>query len=314
MIGEPEMVGDEDAGRPELLGAAVTAGPPDATPFDGRTGRAGSIGFDSPAGPPGTAGIPGPAGPLGFDVLSDDDHPPPLLHRLKDRPWAWALGAVVVTSAVWAAVLQGTGYGRVAPPDLHGYDIAGNPCTDRDLRPLADDLGVGSFDAGPPTVSRSTALDHLTCDLTATVSNGDGWWTTYTVSVSVDLHKKTDPAAEFDAVSSTSVRTPPPGSGVAYVYTSDIEWTTHPRGIGDRADLSSEKYRQSLDVRHGGAVFSLTLTGRNDWDIRRGDTPRNSDGSNARPTYVDTTPYAKDLVPTMRQVMSALTHPAPDPS
>lgn len=276
MIGEPEIVGDEGAGRPEMLGPVVEAGP----------------------------------GTTAYDVVSDADQPPSPLRRLKDRPWAWALAAVVVTSAVWAGVLQGTGYGRATAPDLHGYRVGESPCTGRNLQPLADDLRAGTFDAGPPAVTSSTALDHLTCDLTATLTDGDGWWTTYTVSVTVDLHKVTDPAAEFDARSRTTVDTPPPDAGVAWAAASADEVTTHPRGIGDEANLTSEKFRQSLAVRHGGAVFTLTLSGRNDWDIRRGDVPRNPDGSNGRPTFVDTTAYAVDLVPTMRRLMAALRTPA----
>lgn len=279
MIGEPEMAGEEGGGPPELLGSTVGAGP-------------GTAAYD-----------------IAYDVVSDAGTAPPLLRRLGERPWAWALAAAVVTSAVWAGVLQGTGYGRADPPDLHGYRTDGNPCTARNLQPLADDLNGVRFDPGPPTVTESTALDHLACDLTATVTDGDGWWTTYTVSVSVDLHKVTDPAAEFDAVNRTSVRTPPPEAGVAYAVISTEPLTTYPRGIGDRAVLTSEKYRQSLGVRHGGAVFSLTLSGRNDWDIGRGDPPRNPDGSNTRPTFVDTARYAKDLVPAMRRLMAALTKP-----
>ncbi|MFG1806080.1 hypothetical protein [Streptomyces sp. NPDC049040] len=250
--------------------------------------------------------------PQAVDLVSHTDRPP-LPGRFGAKPWLWALGAVVVTSAVWAGVLQGTGYGRTAAPDLHGYRIGDSPCTNHNLQPLAGRLGAVSFGQGFPEINRSTALDHVSCQLIGWSTPGDGWTTNYTIAVTVDLHKKTDPAAEFDAASSTE-RPTPSGGGDSYssllLFLDDHARTSHPQGIGDRANLVTGQYRQSLEVRHGGAVFTLTLSGTDDWDSSRGKAPTNADGSPTRPGVTDTSAFGKDLVPTMRSLMRALTQPA----
>lgn len=245
------------------------------------------------------------------DLVSDTDRPP-LLGRFTAKPWTWAAVAVVVTSAVWAGVLQATGYGRTSAPDLHGYRIGDSTCSNHDLQPLAGDLGSSSFGQGFPTVTRSTALDHVGCALIGTGTDGSGWTTTYTISVTVDLHKKTDPAAEFDARSRTEPPAPSDGSdgSSVLVHLDGKTRTTHPEGLGDRANLTVGQYRQSLFVRHGGAVFSLTVTGTNEWDTGRGKEPVNPDGSPARLPVADTAAFSKDLVPTMRQLMNALAQPS----
>ncbi|MFI0939083.1 hypothetical protein [Streptomyces sp. NPDC021020] len=270
MIGEPEMEGDE--GAPAAPGAD-------------------------------------PHADLRADVLSGSGRPPrparlrPLLLRLRDRPWVWAACAVVVTSAVWAGALTGTGYGRTSAPDLHGYHVdSGNPCTYPNLRPLTDHLDPRALAQTPPTIAHSTALDHVECELTVDSGNdGSGWTSRYTLAVTVDLHKKTDPSTEFDA-SGEVVGQHPHIPGAAFVLVDVPERTTHPRGLGDRANLVSSQFRQSLGVRHGGAVFTLTLTGTNEWDPAHGAEPE----SDARPPVIDTTGQAANLVPAMRTLMAAL--------
>lgn len=242
------------------------------------------------------------------DLVSHTDRPP-LLGRFTVKPWMWALGAVVMTSAVWAGVLQGTGYGRTGAPDLHGYRIGDGPCTNLNLQPLAGDLGSVSFGQGLPEISRSTALDHAGCQLIGSSTQDDGWTTTYTIAVTVDLHKKTDPTAEFDAVSRTERAKPSGGDIYSLLIFIDDQKTTHPRGLGDRANLVVGQYQQSLYVRHGGAVFSLTLTGTNEWDTTRGKPPTNPDGSPKRSSVADTTAFRKDLAPTIRTLMRAMTQP-----
>lgn len=292
VIGEPEMEGDE--GAPAALGASPFA--------------------ELPRGVLAAPGA-GPAAGTGSrpEVLSGTGRPPrperlrPLLRRLRGRPWVWAVCAAVLTSAVWAGALRATGYGRTSLPDLHGYHVdGGNPCTYLNLRPLTDHLGTQAFGQMPSTVAHSAALDHVECELTADAGNdGDGWTSRYTVAVTVDLHKKTDPSAEFDTpgeVTGQHPRIP----GAVFVAVDIPERTTHPAGLGDRANLVSSQFRQSLGVRHGGAVFTLTLTGVNEWNPRYGDKPVTADGSDARPAVIDTTARAKDLVPAMRTLMAAL--------
>jgi hypothetical protein len=130
---------------------------------------------------------------------------------------------------------------------------------------------------------------------------GPGARTEFTVSVTVDLHKETDPAAEFDAVGHVDL--PTPGYGEALLSVQDPP-PTHPRGIGDRANLSSSKYRQELAVRHGGAVITLALTATAEV------TEPDKDGNLQAARPVDTRKYAGDLAPAMRHLMSVLARPA----
>ncbi|MGW5354728.1 hypothetical protein ACWERV_29980 [Streptomyces sp. NPDC004031] len=289
MISEPEMEGGEDA--PAAPGTNPLAEQP-RLPFARRSGEDADPGTD-----PRT------------EVLSGSGRPPrpprlrPLLLRLRDRPWVWAACAAVVTSAVWAGALAGTGYGRASAPDLHGYHVGDrNPCTYLNLRPLTAHLDAQAFGQTQPTIAHSAALDHVECELTADRQDGgDGWTSTYTVSVTVDLHKKTDPSTEFDATGD-AVGAHPHIPGAGFLVVDIAERTSHPRGLGDRANLVSSQFRQSLGVRHGGAVFTLTLTGTNDWDPARGPEPDIA----SRPPVIDTTAQAKDLVPAMRTLMAAL--------
>jgi hypothetical protein len=246
------------------------------------------------------------------DIVGDADRRP-LLGRFSRRPWAWAACAAVLTSAVWAGTLQATGYGRTHPPDLHGYRIPDTLCASVNLEPLVDSLGAGPAGMGMPAiVTRSSVLDHITCQLSAVRTTLEGWMTTYTVTVEVDLHKKTDPAAEFDAASRARALNPPPGDDRILAYLDDEGTTTHPRGIGDRADLTTAKYKQTLAVRHGGAVLSITLTGATAWDTTRGPAPAGADGAPELSPVADTSEHAEDLVPAMRRLMAVLSRPPSD--
>jgi hypothetical protein len=246
------------------------------------------------------------------DMIDDDDRGP-FPGRLGRRPWAWVAGTAVLTSALWAGTLQATGYGRTHAPDLHGYRITDTLCANLDLQPLVDSLGTGVFGMGiPPTVTRSSALDHIACQLSAVRTTLEGWMTTYTVTVDVALHKKTDPAAEFDAANRTSRPSPPPDSSVLVLSTGGDGTTTHPRGIGDRANLTTSRYDQTLAVRHGGAVLAMSLTGTTQWDSTLGPEPTGKDGSPSRGPDAETRKYAADLLPAMRRLMALLSRPPSD--
>ncbi|WP_327291128.1 hypothetical protein [Streptomyces sp. NBC_01198] len=242
------------------------------------------------------------------DMVSHTDRPP-LLGRFTAKPWIWALGAAVVTSAVWAGVLRGTGFGHTAAPDLHGYhlDESPSPCTNLRMQPLAGDLGATSFGQTTPQITRSAALDRVSCELIGSVTRDDGWMTTYTMAVTVDLHKKTDPSTEFEALSTSQVSSPTGnGSGVVVSFVDDHAMTTHPQGLGDEAKLITGDYQQSLYVRHGGAVFSLTLRGIKEWDTGSGKPPIDPAGNAPLPVVADTAAFRKDLAPTVRTVMRAM--------
>lgn len=247
-------------------------------------------------------------------VLSGADHPPPGGSAGR-RPWKWALGAALATSAIWAAALQATGYGHTPAPDLHGLHLSQSPCTSRDLQPLTGALGALDMSSAPAEVSRGPALDHLSCTLDASEDTNVGWAMTYTVTVTVDLHKKTDPRTEFETANHlavTSLLSPEPeigsdtGTGDAYLRVSDDGVTSRVPGLGDSAYLTSGRTRETLAVLRGGAVLSLIVDATSEW---RGEVPPiNPDGTPPRPALIDISALRPELPRTMRQLMTILSH------
>jgi hypothetical protein len=217
----------------------------------------------------------GQGGDMPTDLLSDSDSDRPAGAARRFRPWLWAAGGVVAASAVWAAVLHGTGH---AAPALHGYHLRGNPCNDGALAPLKSAVGERGFASSEATVSTGPAVDELSCLLNAVSPTGDGWVTDYTVTVSVELHKKTDPGPEFENARRARVTTVPGdfqggvrgGNLAIAVAGTDVPSasTVHPvAGVGDQAYLLVPRASdQTLVVLHGGAVLRLQVTGYRHWN------------------------------------------------
>lgn len=240
------------------------------------------------------------------DVIGDD-RPPPSGGPGPRRPWLWALGAAVATSAVWAGALQVAHHARAGSPDLHGYHLVKTPCAPDNLRPLTGDLGPGPLAAGPEESHTGPGLDHSSCTLNGRTPTGDGWVTTYSVTFSVDLHEKTDPGAEFeDAVRLRSDPVLTSGDGSAITFSGSRDVVGPYPGLGDRAYLTSGASRQALDVLHGGAVLSLSVDGVTKWQGRR--PPTSADGFPAAPRD-DISAIRRDLPGTMRRLMALLSAP-----
>ncbi|WP_143172479.1 hypothetical protein [Actinacidiphila paucisporea] len=244
-----------------------------------------------------------PGGDLPGDLLSNSDGPGtgPTVVR-EPRPWLWAVGGIAVASAVWAAVMHGTGG---TTPDLHGYHLSGNPCSGDVLKPLKDAVGRRDFVTSGATVSRGPALDKLSCVLTTASSAGDGWATTYDISVSVELHKKTDPRAEFENTRHARVSNLPgydagsdPAIAIAesgFTSAADVHPVT---GVGDEGYLLTPSAPgQTLEVLHGGAVLTLQVTGYTQWN-----------GTNESPTDSGDPPEEPDLTHLRPAMTTAMRH------
>lgn len=246
---------------------------------------------------------------LPSDLLSNSGDPAGATTAVRrSRPWLWAVGAVAVTSAVWATAVHGSGG---TTPDLHGYHLGGNPCSGDALNPLKAAAGVRDFAASKATVSKGPALDKLSCVLAGTSPATDGWTTAYTISVNVELHKKTDPRAEFENARHALVSTLPGsaanGNGVLVV--TDIGFTSaadvHPvTGVGDEGYLlAPHGSGQTLEVLHGGAVLTLQISAYSQWNgpgesgAGPGDSPDELDLSGLRPV----------MTTAMRHLMTSLT-------
>ncbi|MEU8950767.1 hypothetical protein [Streptomyces sp. NPDC048489] len=194
------------------------------------------------------------SGPAVRDVVSDHSAQARTERRPR-RPWGWALGGAAAASALWATSVFGYGLGD-QKPDLRGYHLVKDSCASAKLVSLqaavAPRITSGLTDSG---LLKNPALDQIQCSipLRAKPESGrsdTGWTMNYTVTVSVALHKKTDPRAEFEAsrrvgnpgvVPEDNVKLVPDLGSKAYLITHDL----------NNAEL------RAVD---GGAVLSLSLS------------------------------------------------------
>lgn len=173
------------------------------------------------------------------------------------RPWLWgALAGAVAASGVWVGpVLAGGLSPPGGPPDLHGYRIGASPCAGRAFDVLATAVGADSTSTTPASFSRGPALDRAQCTYAARTAPEHGWATGYQLLASVDLHKTTDPRAEFEDERAVDDAT---------LIAADT--VTEVRGLGDDAYLLTfDDQTRILKVLRGGAVITLRLTAATRW-------------------------------------------------
>lgn len=227
----------------------------------------------------------------------------PALARWAGPRMLLAVGAAVVaTSVVWTWALAAAGGAHA--PSLHDYRIPENTCTAENLQPFTEALGLQAFEADPGVVLRSRTLDHVSCSLFGTQSAGDGWTAQYTATVTVDLHKKTDPRAEFEDAGRLQDDTLALASQGTYATTTAVGVTRPVAHLGDLAFTTLSDTRQTIRVLDGGAVISLSIDGTNQWQ-GPGRAPA-ADGAAQRPAVADTKFLRPALVPAMRQLMRSL--------
>lgn len=280
MITEPEMAGEESGPgpAPDVLSGAEGGGGPGA--WARRAARA-ARGIEEPG--------------------------EPATRPARRPPWLWALGGAAAACAVGAAVIQGTGYGRTTAPDLHGYRIADSPCTGQNLQPLTDTLGTGAFVADTQSLRKGRTLDHVACSLAGWAPSISGWETTYNVTVTVDLHKKTSPRGEFEDITRLLVPEPTPTPAVSggLVYLPESPETTKPfAGLGDAAYFTTGAVRQALTVLHGGAVLCITVDAYSESEDTGAETDTHA--VPRLPPPLNPTALRNALPQTMRHLMSIL--------
>ncbi|MFI1098712.1 hypothetical protein [Streptomyces sp. NPDC020917] len=216
---------------------------------------------------------------------------------------------VVATSAAWALALNLSGYGQTSPPDLHHYRLSGSPCSGFTLKPLTDSFGTSHFDASPAVTRTSPVLDLAECTLTAQSTAATHWTTSYNAFVTVQLHKKTDPADEFDDLNGPHGPGRAP-SGVVLDPTSRVAMSSAKTsvpvpGLGDQAYLltGDSAGEETLTVLHGGAVLTIAVNVDQQWSGPEG-IPPDSDGYPQKPPELSSRRPA--LVAAIRSLMSAL--------
>lgn len=330
-IGGPDVMPDQWWSRGERRGTGAERGPegagsgtkpgpefsgPDVAPGligDRQHRQSRSSGDQRPTGEepgpdgPGTGSGPGFGAPdAGPDLISAPYRRPWWTRTERRRLWTGVLGGAVAASAIWGAALRGADYGHHAPPDTYGYRIPGDLCSSLNLEPLTDALPAGGFDGNDPEIRRGPALDQARCELESTFTTGDGWVADYTVRVVVELHKKTDPRAEFaDSYGPPGPPEIPLAIGGDLIRTGARSVTRPYAGLGDLAYLTSGDYQQTLSVLRGGAVVSLAVAGHNVW---QGDGPPPTDrhGAPDRPFFIDTSGLRKALPVTVGHLMRVL--------
>ncbi|MFD3437101.1 hypothetical protein ACFWU3_06305 [Streptomyces sp. NPDC058685] len=230
------------------------------------------------------------------EVIGDFDQEP-AGRRIPRTRWVWALGGVVVASAVWVAALPLLG-ALDRKPDMHGYALDQDLCRSLQLRSIGG--AIAPRETTPMTDSgllEHPALDQIQCLIslgspTSGDADGGGWSIHYTVGLDVALHKKADPAVEFEArrrvtdlgvVPEELVETIPDLGDEAYLVTPDAG--------------SSE-----LRVVEGGAVLSLQLSASTQYQ----GADDNDEVVGEGPDTPDVSQYRSALIGDMRDLMSRL--------
>ncbi|MFD3700611.1 hypothetical protein ACFWUZ_31545 [Streptomyces sp. NPDC058646] len=215
----------------------------------------------------------------------------PPRERPPGRPWQWVLAAVLATSTAWAGGLYLYG-DRLTAPEI-GHRTTDNLCAQMELAALGEVLDGFLASSGRPTEGRHEVLDRAACSRSGAPAAGEE---SYFVQAEVELHKKSDPAAEFAV-----------GTTYDWMYSEEgTTWEPVP-GLGDEALVNtpgeSDEDDLRLRVRAGGAVFTLHLVFLGD-----GPAPDEQDGDGGEPVrprpdrQTLKTAMAKD----MRALMAAL--------
>ncbi|MFF3374147.1 hypothetical protein ACFYXF_14570 [Streptomyces sp. NPDC002680] len=219
------------------------------------------------------------------------------------RPWQWALVGAVMASVLWAAALflYGGGDGK---PDLSGYQLKQDPCPSLRLKAIGAVISprepTTKADSG---LLRHAALDQIQCSiplrfLAGSEQSGKGWFTGYTVGITVALHKKTDPGAEFEARRRVTDDGVLPEEQVKAVP-----------DLGDKAYLlTRDNGNAELRVLDGGAVLSLDLSVFTYYQSER-ESESESQDENAvgdGPELPDLSLYRSAMITDMRDLMASL--------
>ncbi|MFH8474924.1 hypothetical protein [Streptomyces sp. NPDC018000] len=217
--------------------------------------------------------------------------------RRPRKPWLWALGGVVMASALWAAALFLYGWSD-RKPDMHGYQLDHDPCPSLQLKSIG--AAIAPRDSTTKFESRllnHAALDQIQCFIPLRSQAGakrpeNGWSIEYTVGITVALHKKTDPGTEFEARQRVT----------EVGFDPEAKLETVP-DLGDKAYLlTRDDGNSELRVLEGGAVVSLSLSAFTQY---QSDNHR-EDGADDGLNTPDVSPYHSAMISDMRDLMSSL--------
>jgi hypothetical protein len=217
--------------------------------------------------------------------------------RRPRKPWLWALGGVVMASALWAGALFLYGLGD-RKPDMHGYQLDQDPCPSLQLKSIgaaiAPRQSTTKVESG---LLNHAALDQIQCFIplrpqARAERPGNGWSLDYAVAITVALHKKTDPGAEFEARQRVT----------EFGVDPEAKLETVP-DLGEKAYLlTRDDGNSELRVLEGGAVLSLSLSAFTQYQSDDHSEAVAGDG----PDIPDLSPYQSAMISDMRDLMSSL--------
>ncbi|WFB09643.1 hypothetical protein LRS74_23295 [Streptomyces sp. LX-29] len=217
-------------------------------------------------GTPGAApgAVPPPAGFGAVTPPSGFPAPPGGGGGGKGKGWLWGVGGAVLASAVWAGTLFATGgFDGEEKADLGGYRYQEDLCASSDFSAFE---GAGFREDTPDEDEKNpehegsehAALDGMTCEIEYKPTGASSEdYSSASVYTSASLHKKTDPAPEFEA-QYKAFETRKAG-GDKYVV-KDVS------GVGDEAYLVTVKEKDGEDdgayvilgVRDGWFTYQIT--------------------------------------------------------
>ncbi|MEV6339637.1 hypothetical protein AB0M12_33575 [Nocardia vinacea] len=260
-------------GTPQATPGFPQTGAPQATPGFPQVGAPQSApgfpqpglqqpGFEQPAPgfPQGASGFQQP----GYQQQAPGYQQPP---KSGGKGWLWALGAVVVTSAVWAGAMFAIGAfdaGKAdisKDADLRGYKYIANLCDITDTSPYTSaGFTLSKTDSSGDTYpkhdgSKHAAVDTMGCDVRFTPSGSSEKYDYAAIYTSAQVHKQTNPGPEFTASYETWTQS-------EYGKDAKVDKIS---GLGDEAYVITGKHKSddptadvSLAVRDGWATYHIS--------------------------------------------------------
>jgi hypothetical protein len=181
--------------------------------------------------------------------------------------WLWAVGGVVIASAVWGGVLVATG-GSDEPlpeparpqPNLAGYHYSDDMCETADTSAFDTDYEPDGYNESVPLAFENRAIDSSACTFYYTPIGDTSYSNGLNVTHEAVWHKGTNPRNEFAARLRSQDQYSDSGDFAFSVETVD--------GLGDEAFIvyetrtdSDQLSRATLGVREGWFEYTLTWDG-----------------------------------------------------
>ncbi|WP_433684504.1 hypothetical protein [Nocardia sp. CA-119907] len=183
------------------------------------------------------------------------------------KGWLWALGAIVLTSAVWAVAMFAIGAfdaGKAdisKDADLRGYKYVANLCDITDTSPYTSTgFTLSKSDSSGKTYpqhdgSQHAAVDSMGCDVRFTPSGSSEKYDYAAIYTSAQVHKQSNPGPEFTASYETWTQS-------EYGKDSKVDKIS---GLGDEAYVITGKHKSddptadvSLAVRDGWVTYHIS--------------------------------------------------------